>query len=125
MKIAILIRAETAERCSGLGCFKALNARADSFAVYADDEEIELCGYFHNGGDLDYKIEKMKDAGVQVIHLATCIRGKYDDYAALADRLSADFDVIGYTHGGAHGRSRRSVHRVGKYLCAADLDQLQ
>lgn len=78
--------------------------------------EVELIGFFHSGGDLDYKLNKMKEAGVQVIHVSTCMRAKYEDYEALIAQIGRDFDVIGYTHGAAVGKSNRTVSVTGKVL---------
>lgn len=104
MKIAILVREETADRCIGKGCLSAFYSRKDAFASYGHD--TELVGFTHIGGDLDYKIERMIENEVQVVHLSSCLRAKSDDYDALAERLSADFEVVGYTHGSSEGKSR-------------------
>lgn len=113
IKIAILVREETTQKCTGKGCFKSFNKRSESFARY-QGVEVELTGFFHSGGDLDYKIQKMKEAGVDVIHVSTCMRAKYEGYQELVHRLSKDFDVIGYTHGSAEGKTRRTVSVTGK-----------
>jgi len=115
LKIAILVREETADRCTGKGCLRSFFAKTESFERY-DDSEIELIGFFHSGGDLDYKLAKMKKAGVQVIHVSTCMRGKYDGYEELIKKVAKDFDVIGYTHGSENGKTRKTVIEVGKYL---------
>ena len=115
IKIAILIREETAMRCTGKGCLNAFFAKKESFEIYAD-REVELCGFFNSGGDLDYKLSKMKEAGVQVIHVSTCMRGKYPGYAELVKKISADFDVIGYSHGSAEGKTTQTVTITGKVL---------
>lgn len=117
MKIAILIREETADKCTGKGCLKAFFSRVDGFEIYNNRSDVELCGFFHSGGELDGKLNKMKDAGVQVIHVSTCMRGKYEGYAELVEKLSADFDVIGYSHGSVQGKTRETVSSTGKYLC--------
>ena len=49
--------------------------KADSFERYAD-EDIELVGFTHSGGDLAKKIESFKKKGVTTVHLSTCTRGK-------------------------------------------------
>jgi predicted metal-binding protein len=117
MKVAILIRAETADKCTGKGCLKAFFAKSDGFQIYKNIDDVELCGFFHSGGELDHKLKKMKDAGVQVIHVSTCMRAKQENYDELIEKLSANFDVIGYTHGSAEGKTRNTVSRTGKYLC--------
>lgn len=115
IKIAILMREETALRCTGKGCLNAFFGKKEGFEIYAD-RDVELCGFFHSGGELDYKLEKMKDAGVQVIHVSTCMRGKHPGYAELVRKISADFDVIGYSHGPAQGKTTETVSVTGKYL---------
>ncbi|NOR25058.1 MAG: CGGC domain-containing protein, partial [Desulforhopalus sp.] len=54
--------------------------------------------------------------GVQVIHVSTCMRGKYDGYDELVEKLGIDFDVIGYTHGSEHGKTRKTASVTGKYI---------
>lgn len=119
IKIAILMREETALRCTGKGCLNAFFAKKDGFEIY-QGREVELCGFFHSGGDLDYKLAKMKDAGVQVIHVSTCMRGKYPGYAELVKKISADFDVIGYSHGSAQGQTTETITITGKHLAQLD-----
>ncbi|MFT5728731.1 MAG: putative metal-binding protein [Desulforhopalus sp.] len=113
IKIAILIREETTRKCTGQGCLKSFNQRTESFARY-QGAEVELVGFFHSGGDLDYKIQKMKDAGVDIIHVSTCMRAKYEGYEELVHSLGKDFDVIGYTHGSKEGKTRSTVSVTGK-----------
>ncbi len=115
LKIAILVREQTTQKCTGKGCLQSFFAKTESFARY-QDTDIELIGFFHSGGDLDYKLAKMKEAGVQVIHVSTCMRGKYDDYRQLVEKMGKDFDVIGYTHGSEHGKMRETVSVTGKYI---------
>lgn len=112
IKIAILVREETSCRCTGKGCLKSFFAKTESFARY-NGVEVQLAGFFHSGGDLDYKLKKMKETGVDVIHVSTCMRGKYPGYKQLVEKISQDFDVIGYTHGSAHGKSVKTVSIVG------------
>ena len=115
LKIAILVRQETTDKCTGKGCLRAFYSKTEGFARY-HDTEIELVGFFHSGGDLDYKLKKMKEAGVQVIHVSTCMRGKYEGYGALVKKIGKDFDVIGYTHGSKDGKTRTTETVVGKFL---------
>jgi len=115
IKIAVLVREETSQTCTAKGCLKSFFARTESFAIYKD-RTVELIGFFHNGGDLEHKLARMKKAGVQVIHLSTCMRAKYPGYADLVSRLSRDFDVIGYTHGVAEGKTRPTLSSTAKYL---------
>lgn len=113
VKLAILVREETTHKCTGGGCLKSFNQKTESFARYLDTE-VELTGFFHSGGDLDYKLQKMKEAGVEIIHVSTCMRAKYCGYEELVQRIGRDFDVIGYTHGSAEGKSRSTVSVTGK-----------
>ena len=106
MKIVILVREETADRCIGKGCFKAFNNRADAFAEYGSD--AELIGFTHTGGDLEHKIARFIEHEVDVVHLSSCMRAKSDDYEALAKRLSKDFKVVGYSHGSAESKTRET-----------------
>ncbi len=105
LKIAILVREETTKRCTGKGCLRSFFAKSESFARY-QGQDVELAGFFHTGGDLDYKLDKMKEAEVQVVHLSTCLRAKDPDYQGLVERIALDFDVVGYTHGSADGNNR-------------------
>lgn len=54
-KIAILVNEDTMQRCSCGGCLKAYMNKIDSFERYAD-EDIELVGFTHSGGDLEKKL---------------------------------------------------------------------
>ncbi|MFR5650922.1 MAG: CGGC domain-containing protein [Veillonella parvula] len=100
-KIAVLVNEETMQRCSCGGCLKAFMNKADSFERYAD-EDIELVGFTHSGGDLAKKIESFKKKGVTAVHLSTCTRGKNENYESIAEQCAeAGFDVVGYTHGSA------------------------
>ena len=66
------------------------------------DEDIELVGFTHSGGDLAKKIESFKKKGVTTVHLSTCTRGKNENYESIAEQCAeAGFDVVGYTHGAA------------------------
>jgi len=113
IKIAILVRQETMDKCTGKGCLRTFFSRTEGFARY-QDKEIELVGFFHSGGDLEYKLNRMKEAGVQVIHVSTCMRGKYV-YNELVEKIGRDFDVIGYTHGSKNGKTRETINVTGKY----------
>jgi predicted metal-binding protein len=115
LKIAILVREETTMKCTGKGCLRSFFAKTESFARYRC-REVELIGFFHSGGDLEHKLAKMKEAGVHVIHVSTCMRGRYEGYEELVKKISTDFDVVGYTHGEKHGKVRKTVSAIGKYL---------
>lgn len=107
MKIAILVREETMQRCTGKGCLNAFFQKKDAFARYAG--EIELVAFSHADGDIDRKIETMIKNGVNVVHLSTCMRSKAANYEALAERLSQNFDVVGYTHGAENGKVQETI----------------
>ena len=107
MKVAIMINEDTAKRCTGKGCLKAFFNKADSFTDYPLD--TELVGFFHIGGDLDKKINRLIENEVDTVHLSSCLRSKYEGYEALAQRLSAHFDVVGYSHGSEQGKTRKTV----------------
>ena len=107
MKIAIIVRSRTLEKCTGRGCLNAFANRSDAFKSYG--KEAELVAFTHDGGDLQHKIENLKRQGVEVVHLSTCLRGKSAGYEALAQKLSRDFDVVGYTHGTFQGRTREAI----------------
>lgn len=115
LKIAILVRKETTDKCTGQGCLRSYFAKTESFACYREID-VELIGFFHSGGDLDYKLAKIKKAGVQVIHVSTCMRGKYQGYEQLVKKISKDFDVIGYTHGSPDGKNTKTISVTGKYI---------
>jgi predicted metal-binding protein len=106
-RIAIIVRKETMERCTGRGCLQAFFARKDAFAGY--DATAELISFTHDGGDLVKKIAKLKEYGVDLVHLSSCIRGRSDHYEELAQRLAKDFVVVGYTHGQERGRIRDAL----------------
>ena len=107
MKLAVIVNEDTALRCTGAGCLKAYMNRIDAFADYPED--AELVGFTHSGGDLQRKIERFKTNGVDIIHLSSCMRSKYADYEKLGKELSKDFNVIGYTHGGAEGKTQATI----------------
>lgn len=97
MKIGILVREETMQICTGKGCLNAFFQRKDSFAKYTDD--LELLTFTHTGGDLNQKIKSMIQAGIEYVHLSSCLRARSSDYASLVEQLSEYFTVVGYTHG--------------------------
>ena len=107
MKIAIIVRNETLHNCTGRGCLNAFFQRIDAFADY--DNSVQLISFTHENGDLEKKIAALKKNAVNTVHLSSCLRGKSDRYDELANRLSLDFDVIGYTHGSFEGRTRPAI----------------
>ncbi|MEG1254375.1 CGGC domain-containing protein [Clostridium sp.] len=107
MKIAILVREETMERCSCKGCLSAFYNKKDSFEGYGED--AELIAFTHVGGDLDHKISRMIENGVEVVHLSSCLRGKSEEYEEIGKRLSQYFHVVGYTHGSEVGKTKTAI----------------
>lgn len=108
-KVAILVNEATMERCSCGGCLGAIFAKKDSFADYGDTE-LDLVTFTHSGGDIDKKIATMKKKGVEVVHLSSCTKTKNEDYyKELVEKLSNDFDVVGYTHGTREGKEREDL----------------
>jgi predicted metal-binding protein len=107
MKIAILAREETLQRCTGKGCLNAFFQRKDAFGRYQDD--AELVAFSHAAGDIDRKIEMMIKNGVNAVHLSSCMRGKAANYEALAKYLGQHFDVVGYTHGSESGKEQETI----------------
>jgi len=108
MKVAILVREETMQRCTGKGCLNAFFKRQDAFEGYGD--EVELVTFSHAGGDIDHKMKMMIKNGVDVVHLSSCMRGKDANYEVLAKRLSEHFDVVGYSHGSEEGKVRAAIN---------------
>jgi len=107
MNIAILVREETMQRCTGKGCLNAFFQKKDAFENYEND--VQLVTFTHAEGDIDRKIETMIKNHVDVVHLSSCMRGKADNYEELAQRLSHYFDVVGYTHGSEQGKGKETI----------------
>lgn len=108
MKIAIIVRESTLDRCTGKGCLNAFFKKIDAFKDYEDN--VELVSFTHNGGDIDYKIQKLINNNVEVVHLSSCMRAKSEDYELLAGNLSKHFDVVGYTHGLVKGKTKEAIY---------------
>ena len=118
-KVAIYICDTVSKKCTATGCFKAFNNKADSFEIY--DNGLQLVAFNTcNGcdkdpiGSLDIKIEKLKKAGVDSVHLSTCIRGRCEHYKVFAEKFAKYFDVIGYTHGSAEGKKNNNINIIKK-----------
>jgi predicted metal-binding protein len=108
MKIAIIVRNETLNTCTAKGCLNAFAKRIDSFERYGED--IELMGFTFESGDLEHKIEKLIKNGVEAVHLSSCMRAKSSEYEMIAERLSKNFHVVGYTHGDEQGRTKKAIN---------------
>lgn len=74
-RIAV-VRCETvSEVCPGIACFKAFNSRKLQFAGYGPN--TEMVGFFTCGGCSGRRVarlvERLKEHGVDVIHLSSCM----------------------------------------------------
>ena len=105
IKIAVVVREETAKTCIGKGCLKAFNHRDDAFARYRN-VDVELAAFCTEGGpssdpveNIRSRILKLKKTGVSVVHLSTCNRSKNPLYDEMVRLFSEAFEVVGYTHG--------------------------
>ncbi|MGL5755447.1 MAG: CGGC domain-containing protein [Paraclostridium sp.] len=115
-KIAIYVCGDVSKRCTANGCMRTFNDSEDSFERYKEDGSKLVAFNTCNGCDespvesLDVKIEKLKKADVEVIHLSTCIRGRCSHYEEFAEKFAKHFDVVGYTHGSAEGKKNNTVN---------------
>jgi len=111
-RIAIMVCGEVSSKCTGNGCFRAFNERKDAFSKYKDVQMVAFthCNHCVTGeSNFDKKIEKLKSARVDTIHLSTCIRGRCERYEQMAKEFSNHFDVIGYTHGSEEGKKKNTI----------------
>jgi len=73
-KIGIIICGRY-KNCGGGKCLRSMRERVGGFAVYPEDEELQLVGYSYcgdcPGGNVEYVPEEMIKNGADVIHLAT------------------------------------------------------
>lgn len=104
-KIGIINCYDVSKKCSSSGCFKALHDRTGSFERYAG-EEVQIISFVHCNGCGDGAVgrvldraERMREVGVDVIHLSTCVKSRCAQYEAFLDALSGDFEIVGYSHG--------------------------
>lgn len=113
--IAIYLCGNVAKRCTANGCLRVFNNKEDSFEEYENEDCKLVAVNTCNGCDespiesLELKIEKLKKAEVDVIHLSSCIRGRCEHYEEFAKVFSQHFDVVGYTHGSKEGRQNNSI----------------
>jgi len=115
-----MVRQETGKRCIGKNCFNAFFKKLDSFQIY-DGVEVELVGFFDNGGDYEdpmenirARIEKLKKSKVDIVHVSTCMRAMCDEYEETLKLLNEHFEVVGYTHGSSV-RKTGAGHKRGSY----------
>jgi predicted metal-binding protein len=102
--IAIVNCLEVSKRCSGNGCIKAFNNKQGAFEKY-EEENLVMTSFIQCSGcgegvveDLVTQCEELKKSNVKAIHLSSCIRSKCSYYDEFIERLSEDFEVVGYTH---------------------------
>ncbi len=103
-KIGIINCYKMSKHCSGIGCFRSLQARTDAFEHY-DLEGFVLLGFGHcneccrtTPADIQVRAENLKKAGVTTIHLSSCIKLKCPNYNNFIEILNKDFTIVGYTH---------------------------
>ena len=74
MKIGIII-CDRYRSCAGGKCFRSMQQKEGAFAIYQEDEVLEIAGFTScggcPGGNIEYSPEEMIKNGVEVIHLAT------------------------------------------------------
>jgi predicted metal-binding protein len=114
--VAIYVCGVVSKTCTANGCLRAFNQKQDSFKKYEDDG-CQLVSFNHCNGcnenpmeSLQVKIEKFQKANVGVVHLSTCIRGRCEHYEEFIKELGKHFDVVGYTHGSAEGRKKKTMN---------------
>lgn len=116
-----MVRQETAKRCIGKNCLNSFFKRLDSFQNY-DDVELELVGFFDNGGDFEdpmenirARIEKLKKSQVDIVHVSTCMRAMCEEYEETLELLGQHFEVVGYTHGSRIRKKERGNDDVSAH----------
>ena len=115
-KVAIYVCGEVSKKCTANGCLRTFNEKEDSFKRY-EESGCQLVSFNNcNGCDgdpierLQIKIEKLKKAEVEAVHISTCIRGRCKHYEEFAKEFAKHFDVIGYTHGSAEGKKNNNIN---------------
>ncbi|MCT4631245.1 MAG: CGGC domain-containing protein [Firmicutes bacterium] len=117
-KIAMMICGEVSKKCTSNGCFRAFNDKIEGFSMYSEEDvlisAINTCSGCNEEPleNLKVKIEKMKKAEIDVVHLSTCIRGRCELYGDFARELSLYFDVRGYTHGSKDGKKGNTINII-------------
>jgi len=103
-RIGIINCYEVSKKCTASGCFKAFHARTGSFERY-QDEEAEIISFVHCNGcqpdaveNVVEKARRMRDKGVNVIHLSTCVRSRCPMYERFLESLAYEIEVEGFTH---------------------------
>lgn len=111
-RVAIMVCGEITHKCTANGCFRAFNERTGAFSKYNDVQMVAFTHCEHcddKEKNFDKKIEKLKNARVDTIHLSTCIRGRCEYYQQMAEEFSNHFHVVGYTHGSENGKKNNSI----------------
>lgn len=117
-KVAIYVCGEVSRKCTANGCLRTFNSMEDSFERYKEDGCKLVAFNTCNGcdqdpvGSLDVKIEKLKKADVEVMHISTCIRGRCSHYEEYAKEFAKHFEVIGYTHGSKEGKKNNNINYI-------------
>lgn len=106
MKIGIGICEKVNGKCSTMGCFRAYNNKDKHFSQYKD-MEVELLSFFtcnicskDSKEDIVKISERLKNAGVQKIHLGACaLKCKADIMEEIKEIfISIGMDVVEGTH---------------------------
>lgn len=106
LKIAIGICEKINGRCSSMGCFKAYNKKDKHFSTYKG-KDVELQAFFScnicssgSEEDITTLAERLKKAGVEVVHLGACaVKCKADKLPEIKDVFtSIDMDLVEGTH---------------------------
>lgn len=120
--IAIYICGEVSKKCTANGCLRTFNENEDSFKRYSENGCKLVAFNTCNGCNenpvesLELKIEKLKKANVQVIHISTCIRGRCNNYEEFAKEFAKHFEVIGYTHGSQEGKKNNNINYISSIV---------
>jgi predicted metal-binding protein len=111
MRIGIVKCEETLDYCPSTGCFLAAKKKTGKFRDY---EDIEIIGLTTCGGcpgrKIVERVKKMKQKGVEVVHLSTCMVQLHPEppkcpfieeiKKALKERV--DIKVVEGTHNGRY-----------------------
>jgi len=103
-KIGIINCYKMSKSCSGRLCFPAMNSRSDAFQAYGP-EGFELRAFGHcneccktSPEDIALRASSMREAGVETIHISTCIKKFCPNYDNFIQILSKDFKIVTGTH---------------------------
>ncbi|MDO4179413.1 MAG: CGGC domain-containing protein [Phascolarctobacterium sp.] len=115
-KVAVLRCLKTSASCAATGCFKAFNNKANAFERYQGEDVQMIAMWTCNGcGDsmlenqegIQKKIERMKLAELDVLHLSACTSKKNEagekvkcpTIAKIAAELAAaGIEIVDGTH---------------------------